>query len=215
MRKHDRNRCVLMVALLVTVPSIAYGEPITLTGGGFFIDHTEAGNPLDMVASGPGVTLRLFGVWTEHVRPSLGDGFVDTSFAGVFAFDDLEEVAELQLGDRILNFSGTINVSVTGARIPAPPPADDSGSGFIIFPGSFRGSLTGLAEEGEFTLDLTGRGGGFLNFGFPSTPGPLRMRDTSFGFGPSAPIPEPGTLLLLSAGALAGLAKRRRRPVDF
>ena len=214
MRKGDRHRFILVVVLLVAAPRVAHGEPIEFTSGFFAIDHTDTGPPADFVASGPGTALNLFGAWTAHRGPSRVDGFIDPSFSGVLefdGFDDEEGFPELQLGERLLNLRGTLNVSVTGPRLPIPSPSDEFDSTFVNFSGVLQASLQGITHEGEVVaIDLTRRGGGFLFFGLPASAEPLSMRDTSFGFGPSAPIPEPGTMLLVSAGALAALARQRR-----
>ena len=142
MRKHDLYRCVLVAGLLATFSTTTYAEPVPLTSVSFHIDHTEANNPLSMEGSGPGTALRLFGVWTEHLGRSLGDGFVDTSFSGVFAFDDQfdesdNQIVELQVGDRALNFSGTINLTVIGPRVPTPHPRTTVVRDSSSFPVSF------------------------------------------------------------------------------
>jgi hypothetical protein len=208
MQRPDRW-VIVFVALLVAAPAV--GEPIRLTSGFLLIDYTESGFPADFGASGPGTELRLFGTWTDLLRPSRVDGFIDPSFSGVFEFEDEESFTELQLGDRVMNFGGRLNVSVTGPRVPIPPPSDEFGSTLLQFSGLFEASFSGLTSEGEFlSFDISEPGGALLFFGLPPTPGSLALRETSAGFRPSAPVTEPGTIILLSAGGLVGLAKRRR-----
>jgi hypothetical protein len=211
MRKRAQYSFIVVMAMLVADPAVTQGEPIRFTSGFLLIDYTESGFPADFGASGPGTELRLFGTWTDQVRPSRVDGFIDPSFSGVFEFDDEESFTELQLGDRSLNFGGTLNVSVTGPRVPIPPPSDEFGSTLLQFSGVFQASFSGFTSDGEsLTLDISEPGGALLFFGLPPTPGPLALRETSAGFRSIAPVPEPGTVFLLSAGGLLGWAQRRR-----
>ena len=212
MRKLAQHSFVALVAMLLATPAVSHGEPIRFTSGFLLIDYTESGFPADFGASGPGTELRLFGTWTDLLSPSRVDGFIDPSFSGVFEFDDEESFTELQLGGRPLNFGGRLNVSITGPRVPIPPPSDEFGSALLRFSGVFEASFAGFTSEGEFlTLDISEPGGALLFFRLPDSPGSLGLREISAGFTSSAPVPEPSTILLLSAGVLAGVARHRRR----
>lgn len=73
--------------------------------------------------------MTLEGFWTDRLRPSRVDGFIDPSFSGVFGFHAPEDVdgnlvPNLQIGDRMLSIAGTWNVSFTAPRVPIPPPVD-------------------------------------------------------------------------------------------
>jgi hypothetical protein len=212
-QKLDCGRLALIVALLVAIPAVTHGDPITtLTSGSFVIDHTDLGSPTDLAASGLRVEASLFGGWVYASQPFVTGRFIDPSFSGVVHV----RVAELRSGNRILRRRDFVsppwifNVSISGPHAPKQT-RDDFEGAFVDFPASFRGLLSGVTNEGEFTIDLTGEGRGFLFFRSPPADGLAFAIDSIFTFQETAPIPEPGTILLLSAAGTIGLFRRRSR----
>jgi hypothetical protein len=203
MRKRTRSSFMVVVAMFVAVPAVTHGEPIRLTSGFLFTDFTDCcGPPTDLIASGAGAEVRLFGGWRDISQPFIADGLLNTSFSGVVEGSD----AELRLGDEIFELGFfTFTVSIEGPRVPLPPVDDALNPVIVTFPGSFHGLLFG----GESPIEIAGRGrGSFRALISPPSPQFARI-ETFFTFEDSAPIPEPSTILLLSAAGLAGLARRR------
>ena len=219
MRTPDLYRCVLLIVPLVTLPSITHGEPLTLISGRFFIDHPETevaiGSSTFMRASGPTATVDIFFAEGNYISPpSANDGFLDPSFS--FGVEVLG--ADIRIGDRLLHRDLSLvspwklNVSITGPQVPLdPPPPDEDGRVNIRFPGLFRGSLSGVSDGEPFTIELSGRGRGSFNALDPAETGRFAPIESFFDFEESAPIPEPGTILLISAAGIAGLTTRKRR----
>jgi hypothetical protein len=69
------------------------------------------------------------------------------------------------------------------------------------------GTISGLSADGEFSYVIEGRGTSLYDW-FLTEDNFLNVISQFHSFQDSAPIPEPGTTLLLSAG-LVGLAQRR------
>ena len=73
-----------------------------------------------------------------------------------------------------------------------------------------------VLETGSPEFSLRGAGTATMNFGLdPSVPDAFRVRTVDLQFGDAAPIPEPGTILLLSAATVMGVCAgdRVREPV--
>lgn len=118
---------------------------------------------------------------------------------------------------------GRIDFRFTGGTAEVPPgpvPIDPNGPVFLTFetPFSFVGEVVGFDANGgtAFSAELNGAGRAeFILHAVQPNP-PLWDRrvyilsDTNFFFEETAPIPEPGTMLMVGA-ALAGLAARGRR----
>jgi hypothetical protein len=82
-----------------------------------------------------------------------------------------------------------------------------------VAPFSFVGTLAGYHETGALVLrrQLTGRGRGSAYFVTdPDRSGPRVSYD--FTFEDAAPVAEPGTVILLTTGLVALVARQRRRP---
>jgi hypothetical protein len=192
-------------------PVVLYREPVTLSTGLFEIDETD--HFVDFGASGPGANVALRGFWHTRSLPVISETFVDDpSFSGDM-FIPAGSSGEVRLKGRILSFEEldspwTLTVAITG--LPRPLPPEEGGAVTVRFPGVFSGSLSGAFDQQEFTIPLRGSGTGFLSFA-PTTGG-FRPIASAFTFQDAAAVPEPGTILLLSAGAIAGLARRRWQP---
>ena len=82
-----------------------------------------------------------------------------------------------------------------------------------VAPFSFVGTLAGYHETGALVVrrQLTGGGRGSAYFVTdPDRPSPRVSYD--FAFEDAAPVPEPGTVILLTTGLVALVARRRSRP---
>jgi hypothetical protein len=205
MQRPDRCWLIIVFALLVPAPAVTHGEPIRVTSGFFFIDHTDCcGPPTELIASSASAEVRLFGGWTDTSPPFIADGFLNTSFSGVVE----GSFAELRFGDQILDLGFfTFTVSIEGPRVALPPIDDELPPLHVTFPGSFHGLLSGSDSR----IEIAGRGRGSLRALTPPASLGFAPIETFFIFEDSAPIPEPGTILLLSAGAITMLVRRRNR----
>jgi hypothetical protein len=119
---------------------------------------------------------------------------------------------------------GSQSVSLNDVRFslvfrapPQPlPPVQDDGFGvpvaiFTAVPFRMTGTFSGTSEESGtlYSFDLLGQGHGTVTGAVIN--GVFLGFDGSWTFEPAAPIPEPGTILLLSATGLAGLIRRQGR----
>ena len=221
-----RTRMALaLLMLLVTLPSAVGADPVQVTGGsvqthlgllaaritfegdGFFLStgtedfRTTLGGwpfPLETPAN-------LGGVWDPG--DSRGGHAI---FGGV-------DYGQVHIG---LNSSeGTFvtpSVQVTEARATVTVPF--TFSGFVT---AFAVPFPGPDDEPLFTTQLTGTGLARARFdilpasgGLPAVYFPIALEGKDYHleytFLPS-PVPEPATLLLVTAGLAAGVARRRRR----
>lgn len=111
-------------------------------------------------------------------------------------------------------FSGTFNFNAGSVSVPDVP---TGGPGvFPTAPFSFDGMLAGYAD-----ISLTGTplfstalaGGGMASIGFFNYSGSLSADGFNYTFKDTAPVPEPGSLLLFGSGAawIASRWRSRRR----
>jgi hypothetical protein len=156
--------------------------------------------------AGPALFIHL-PVTALRTRPSRGGG------QGFFS--------ELNLGDRILRdhpeSSPTFDFGAVAPRVQIPS-LENGESVLVFFPVTFRGSLSGLFledfgggqfKEVEVTVGLIRRGRGslaFEKFGDVIS----QAGEIGFGFIDTSPVPEPTTLLLLTAAGIAGGVRKWR-----
>ena len=207
------------VSIFAAVPATTAADPIQIEEGR--LDMVSFAGTLSLVATGfsftggVGVPGGAFGPWTsclpcEPGDPiSLGAFWGGNDLHGTVTFNGVtyEQLGSLTPG----RASGT--VSFTGPALIAPAAGlTASVSGPFTFQGNF--SFPATAGSPSSFASLFGGGTATIQLARPVDGSPWSYRAAVYEFdqGP-APIPEPGTWLLVSS-ALAGLAARRRRMRD-
>lgn len=207
----------ILGTFLSTQPASA--EPIRVQG--FFtidfpVDYLDRGAPsqlaFDLAAEALTITARFnvffgdapIGPFCDPCSPGMmisASGFHST-FEGVSA--TVGGVTYVSPRASFHPYWGSITHS-SAIMIPALPPADTFSLPFL-----FDFGPGGLVTDG-IGYELTGEGTGFVTFARDASTGEFRVRSARYELQDGAnPIPEPGSLLMTSAG-LAVLARWRRR----
>jgi hypothetical protein len=208
----------LAVLAVLAGPSLAAADPVRITSGfvhagavdpraqfafegeGFslagFAEAFSSTLSLECVPCAPGTTLDLGGAFLGP--DAAGSGVVDgvmyseiflNGMTGTFSSPSFQISGDQALTMvRNFTFSGTI-------------------SGYLLNP-----SVHGFTEP-AFTKMLTGQGIVRSEFLFNADETPLFFAtQLQYEFTDSAPVPEPGTLLLVGTGAAVAALRRRRSP---
>lgn len=196
MRKHFFVRIAAGLALSAAA-QFAYAIPIDfeITGGSGTPEGASLGSSVSVTPSA-GLAGLTFTLDADGGPTSKTFDFLDVSVSGPgFVTGTI---------DAVLDFKSPIADSASGVL---------TGFGVILGIGSY-GQLTVLNDPGPIAFD-----GGFFDvdfFGFQSScylctslSGTVTAK-VSLVQGPSAPVPEPGTLSLLGAGLVAVALSRRR-----
>ena len=204
------------VLTFAAVPGRAAADPIQIEQGR--LDMVGLGGTLWLAAAGFAftggvvVTGGVFGPWTSCLPCDPGDSI---SVGALWAGNDLHGTATFngvtyeQVGSQIPGrASGT--VTFTGPALIAP----DAGlTGTVTGPFTFQGNFffPATAESSFSSASLFGGGTATIQLARSVEDIPWSYRAALYEFDQgTAPIPEPGTWLLVTS-ALAGLAARRRR----
>ena len=208
----------LVLALALVLPSRAAGDPVTVTSG--FIIFTD--EPGDFHFAGSGFSLGgswfpqlLSGTfWFNQCAPCLPGSTVDFGVS-TYAFST----------DRSAIAGGTVNgvsypelfytgeVTFHGPTVLAPA-LDVDGRMRTSGSFTFTGRIAAFANEAQsgaplFSGDLQGAGTAEVFFG-PGERSGVSLTDLEYRFEDQAPVPEPGTIVLLATGLAAAAVRRRR-----
>ena len=207
------------VLTFAAVPATVAADPIQIEQGR--LDMVSFAGTLSLVAtgftftSGVGVPGGVFGPWTSCLPCEPGDPI---SLGAFWGGNDLHGTATFngvtyeQVGSQLPGRASG-SVSFTGPALIAPPAGlTATVTGPFAFQGNFSFPATGGSPSSS--ASLFGGGTATIQLARPVEDIGWSYRAAVYEFdqGP-APIPEPGTWLLVSS-ALAGLAARRRRMRD-
>jgi hypothetical protein len=198
----------LCLVALGLAPGQAVADPVTLTNGSV-VYHVN--DPLFLFL--PSIDGFIVGGGGGPVVPSWAAGpfmpgdTVNTSVSEDFATLGAEGEFTFQGTTYQVTDMGSFTINSGDITVPTIPLI---GFERVFTPFTFTGTLTGVSSGGLTTsLDLSG--GGTAAFLFSQVPGGSpQFFSASYGF-EAAPIPEPGTLLLVGAAAAGVVARRRLR----
>jgi hypothetical protein len=207
----------LLASFLALTPvAAAHADPVTLTSG--FMSGAGLGLSFEFVGEG----FRAFGSFEPGV---IGPQFtctpcvegesirLDSTFGGTLGFGTATVGGTTFTG---IEFGGLMDF--TAPQVIAPGIRGDfTVTENFTFTARFQGAVSGSSDPALFTRDLTGRGlvtASFIQSGDPAIDPPMfDFASVRYDFTADspAPVPEPGTLLLVASGLGAALRYRKRR----
>jgi hypothetical protein len=200
---------VWLIAACLAVPAATHADPVLVTGGGYTPDFEGhlfrfTGDGFDLVQN----ELLFFPDWDSGICRICHPGDpVDLSahFDGTAGFGS----GSGTIGGTTyaaLTYQGSLDFRVTPVVFPTPDDTFVSLTAPFVFTGFLR-AFAGGREV--FAEELRGQGSANAFF----TGDSLEMRpeesEPRFHFTAAAPVPEPGTMVLVALGAFAAVARRR------
>lgn len=205
-------RVPIVLSAFLLLPTVSSAEPFSLhtgvlaitRGGSLFFDHANTAKaPMaGLIVGGTDFSTNIFATNTSlGTFPSLPEWNPAFESGGVMS-------GTLRVGGAVLQLGG--GTSFMEVRFTAPlvriPPGADRNFFAVDYPFQLSGRLFGHTLDNEaFSFDLIGDGTGQTVY-----VGLVPVL-TGLSFAPSAPIPEPGTLLLVASGGALVLRQARRK----
>lgn len=227
---------VLFLLMFGVLARPASAEPLAITSGVFLLDiegdlfsFTGADFSLTTIGSGGRSPVQpdALGIYSTKLFPGRCEpsseqfGFCPEAESALvdWSFQTTGGEQLLGRGNVVLDGSSATNVDFVGSMQFNVVPTRLSTGGILDFdfmaPFSFEATIRGLQNGQEvFARQFIGSGQVSVNYEGTQTPGVLAAADETIEYefaAAPAPIPEPGTMLLLGSGLSAAVLRWRRR----
>lgn len=226
---------VLFLLMFGVLARPASAEPLAITSGVFLLDiegdlFSFTGADFSLTTIGYGrsaVQPDALGIYSTKLFPGRCEpsseqfGFCPEAEGALvdWSFQTTGGEQLLGRGNVVLDGSSATNVDFVGSMQFNVVPTRLSTGGILDFdfmaPFSFEATIRGLQNGQElFARQFIGSGQVSVNYEGTQTPGVLAAADETIEYefaAAPAPIPEPGTMLLLGSGLSAAVLRWRRR----